>query len=86
MSVVTATCLCQAQAGRGLLWEGHGARAEGNLQWLLQERRQEGPPGGLPDPHRPAGGLHPPLQCLVQPTTRVVRIAFLPRRSLSNFA
>mmetsp|Transcript_33482 Transcript_33482/g.66145 ORF Transcript_33482/g.66145 Transcript_33482/m.66145 type:complete len:368 (+) Transcript_33482:1370-2473(+) len=38
---------------------------------LLHQRRQEGPPGGLPDPRGPEPRLHPPLVGHVQQGTRV---------------
>lgn len=39
----------QAQVGRAVLWEEDSFGAEGHSLGIFPQRRQEGPPGGLPD-------------------------------------
>ena len=64
----------QTQAGRGELRQVHHKGAEGDLLGLLQERGQEGSPGGLPHPGRLPDRLHPPQLRALPPPARVGRV------------
>ncbi|XP_061611126.1 ATP-dependent RNA helicase DHX8-like isoform X2 [Phyllopteryx taeniolatus] len=62
------------QIGRGVLRQVDHARPESHLQRFLPERRQEAPPRRLPHPHRPAGGVPPPVQHALQPPARMAGV------------
>ena len=61
----------QTQTRHGIVRQGECACSEGDLQWLLPECSQEGPPGGVPYSGRQPGGIHSPVECTVQPPAGV---------------
>jgi hypothetical protein len=64
----------QAQVGCGVSREEHREGAEDRVFRIFPERGEERPPRGLPDSGRQSGGVHPPLERPLQPTTGVVSI------------